>query len=99
MRITENTLREQETVVDRLEIRPVGGMYYLARIWIDQQLHLLSDEAGKTRLFTTTYALRKALKGVEWRECLLQDQSAFDEMVGLGPSAPEGLTLRLGEVE
>ncbi|MDX1633653.1 MAG: DUF6482 family protein [Marinobacter sp.] len=96
MRITLAELRSLDTVtIDLLEIVSIEGQRYMARIHIGDALYLLSDEAGKTALFRSSWEIQDTLGAFEVTATDMVHPSAYHEMVGMAPSDVEPMRIRI----
>ncbi|QSP95694.1 hypothetical protein LPB19_04580 [Marinobacter salinisoli] len=96
MRITLEELREQaEPLIDLLEIVSLEGQHYMARLTISDQIYLLSDKAGSTRLFRSAWETQDTLGSLSIRETQIVHPSAYHEMVGMPADQVEPLRIRV----
>lgn len=96
MRTTLEQLRTQpDLIIDLLEIISLEGRHYMARLTIDGQQTLLSDESGVTSLFRGAWQIQDTLASFSVRETQVVHPSAYNEMVGLAPGSQEPLRIRL----
>jgi hypothetical protein len=82
MRTTLKALKKKR--VDRLVIESVELSLYIAIAEIDGERHLISDDRGQALRTTNLLAMKTLLMGVDARERVLSQRSAYDEMVGQG---------------
>ena len=96
MRITLNELKHlQQPVIELLEIISLEGQHYMARLHRPDGLKLLSDEAGKTRLFRSAWQIQDTLSDFNVRETQIVHPSAYHEMVGMAPADIEPMRIQV----
>lgn len=84
MKVTLSELKARANkAIDLLEIVSLEGRYYLARITIDGQTHVLTDNHGNALLYTGTAAAQEALSAFPIARTEVMPPSGYDEMVGL----------------
>ncbi|SFR66695.1 hypothetical protein SAMN05216203_2373 [Marinobacter daqiaonensis] len=96
MRITLAELHEADIApVTLLEILSIEGQGYLARLHIQGEPLILSDENGQSRLFRSAHEAQNELSDLDIGKTELVHPSAYDEMIGLDPDDREPLRIRL----
>lgn len=90
MRITLQQLKEQVGRIRLVEIHSIEGKHYIARLWLDEQLYMLSDNEYQTLLLPSTAAMNDLLDQYGVPARTLVHDSAYNEMIGLdgNPSDP-----------
>lgn len=68
---------------------------YIVELHGPQGSGWLRDGSGKRRVFRDLSAARAAVAGLGVARVRLLHRSAYDEMVGLGPAAPNGIDIAL----
>jgi len=96
VRITLNELKDlQPAVIELLEIISLEGQHYMARLHGPTGLKLLSDKAGKTRLFRSAWEIQDTLSDFAVQETQIVHPSAYHEMVGMAPSDIEPMRIQV----
>ncbi|MBE0486620.1 DUF6482 family protein [Marinobacter sp.] len=96
MRITLNELKSlRQPVIELLEIISLEGQHYMARLHGPDGLRLLSDDAGKTRLFRSAWQVQDTLSDLDVRETQIVHPSAYHEMVGMAPADIEPMRIQV----
>ncbi|MGM0768179.1 MAG: DUF6482 family protein [Pseudomonadota bacterium] len=96
MRITfDQLVNSSHTSIDLLEIISIEGQQYMARLRIGDQLLILSDNNGQTRLFRSSWQIQDALAGVNVARTDVVHPSAYHEMVGMEPASIEPMRIRV----
>lgn len=96
MRITlDQLVNSGDSQIDLLEILSIEGQQYMARIRIGDQLMILSDNKGKTRLFRSSWQIQDALGALSIARTDVVHASAYHEMVGMEPAAVEPMRIRV----
>ncbi|MDO3721511.1 DUF6482 family protein [Marinobacter sp. chi1] len=96
MRITLEELREQaRPEIELLEILSLEGQHYMARLTLNGGTFLLSDKAGHTRLFRSSWEVQDTLGSLDVRETEIVHPSAYHEMVGMPADDIEPLRIRI----
>ncbi|MDX1587697.1 MAG: DUF6482 family protein [Oleiphilaceae bacterium] len=90
MRITLQQLKELTVPVSRVEIHSIEGKHYIARLWLNDQLYMLSDNEHQTLLLPSSAAMNDLLDHYGLPPRTLVHDSAYNEMIGLdgNPSDP-----------
>lgn len=96
MRITLAELRSMDNVtIDLLEIVSIEGQRYMARLFLGESLHVLSDEGGKTALFRSSWEIQDTLGAFDIKATDMVHPSAYHEMVGMTPGNVEPMRIRI----
>ncbi|MCK7552492.1 DUF6482 family protein [Marinobacter goseongensis] len=96
MRITFDQLNNSSHhTIDLLEIISIEGQQYMARLRIGDQLLILSDKNGKTRLFRSSWQIQDALGAFSIARTDVVHPSAYHEMVGMEPAGIEPMRIRV----
>ncbi|MFK7828336.1 MAG: DUF6482 family protein [Congregibacter sp.] len=80
MKITLRALRRQ--YVDKLVIESVDLSLYIAHAIYDGQRHLIVERDGKPLKTKNLLEMKSALSAVDAGVVVMQQRSAYDEMVG-----------------
>ncbi len=84
MKVTFNELKSRDSkAIELLEIVSLEGRYYLARLKVDGQTRVLTDNQGEPLLYTGTAAVQEALSAFPIERTEVMPPSGYDEMVGL----------------
>jgi len=96
VRITLEQLATQPMqAIDLLEIISIEGQQYMARLSLGHKQLLLTDKNGVTCLFRSARQLQEALANFTIKESQVVHPSAYNEMIGMEPSAVEPLRIRV----
>lgn len=83
MKITFSELKaRKDKTIDLLEIVSLEGRYYLARLKVDGQTRVLTDDQGEPLLYTGSRAAQDALSAFPIARTEVLPQSGYEEMVG-----------------
>lgn len=93
MRITLQQLKEQGDRVTRADIVSIEGKHYIARLWLNEQLYMLSDNENQTLLLPSTAAMNDLLDQYGVPNRMLMHDSAYNEMIGLDGTSADPLRL------
>lgn len=100
MRITLEQLKSRKNAsVELLEILSLEGQSYMARMTVDGQQMILSDESGTTMQFRSTWHTQDMLSSLHILETQVVHASAYNEMVGMEPGSVEPLRVRVQRQE
>lgn len=95
MKLSLKALRRRD--VQRLIIESVDLSLYIAHAEINGQRYLIADNNGRVLKTHNLIGMKEQLARVSAGECVLQQRSAYDEMVGSTLAAGENqLEVRLG---
>lgn len=98
MRITLEELRALEHPrIDLLEILSLEGQFYMARLHMGEEMKVLSDDGGKTRLMKSAWQVQDILGSFDVLRTEVVHASAYGEMVGLSSDAVEPLRIQVQE--
>jgi len=87
VRITLNELKQTgQPAIRLLEIISLEGQQYMARLHRGDEMKLLSDASGKTRLFRSAWQIQDTLSDLSIQETQVVHPSAYHEMVGMAPA-------------
>lgn len=104
MRITLDELMAlEQPVIDLLEILSLEGQRYMARLHFDQGAHhgmaqpirVISDRAGETQLFKSSWAIQDKLRDLAISRTEIVHSSAYHEMIGLADATIEPMRIRI----
>jgi len=96
VRITLEELRQTSGLtIELLEILSIEGQQYMARLVIDGDYHLLSDNRGNTRLFRSSWEIQDTLASFNVVHTDVVHPSAYHEMVGMEPATIEPMRIRI----
>jgi hypothetical protein len=96
VRITlEQLKRRKNASFELLEILSLEGQSYMARLIVDGQLLILSDEFGNSAQFRSTWHAQDMLSSLHILETQVVHASAYNEMVGMEPASVEPLRVRV----
>jgi len=95
VRITLDQLANDHRAIDLLEIISIEGQQYMARLHIGDELRLLSGPDGQTLLFRSSWQIQDALRAFNIASADVVHPSAYHEMVGMEPSNPDPLRIRV----
>ncbi|TVP52726.1 MAG: hypothetical protein EA349_15155 [Halomonadaceae bacterium] len=93
MRITLQQLKEQGDKVTRADIISIEGKHYIARLWLNQQLYMLSDNEHQTLLLPSSSAMNELLDHYAVPNRMLMHDSAYNEMIGLEGTSSDPLRM------
>jgi len=96
MRMTLQQLKEHGEDVSRAEILSVEGKHYIARLWLDDQFYMLSDNEWQTLLLPSTSAMNDLLDEYGIHNRVLVHDSPYNEMIGLDSNAVDSLRIPTG---
>ncbi len=82
-KIVAKTVIEEALAVEELRIRSVEPAFYLLEIRTKDENFQVVDGNGKTVMFRSVEAARRACEGMQVSQTLLVHQSAYDEMIGM----------------
>ena len=100
MRITLEQLKNRKNAnIELLEILSLEGQSYMARMTVDGQLRILSDNSGTTLQFRSAWHTQDMLSSLHINETQVVHASAYNEMVGMEPSSVEPLRVRVQRQE
>ncbi len=95
MKITLGQLRTGKPV-ERVVIHSIDCSLYIARAIVGGEEHLITDDAGATLKTRNLLDMKQHLSGIPIGELFLQQQSAYDEMVGQpGPAGSNRMEVPL----
>ncbi|MFT6980295.1 MAG: hypothetical protein ACJARK_001804 [Marinobacter psychrophilus] len=95
LRITVEQLKNRNNAsIELMEILSLEGQSYMARLTVDGQQMILSDERGTTQ-FRSTWHAQDMLSSFHILETQVVHLSAYNEMVGMEPSSAEPLRIRV----
>jgi hypothetical protein len=96
VRITLEQLKNRKNAnIELMEILSLEGQSYMARLTVDGQQLILSDEQGTTAQFRSTWHAQDMLSNLHILETQVVHASAYNEMVGMEPSSVEPLRVRV----
>lgn len=96
MRITLEQLKSRKNAsIELMEILSLEGQSYMARLTVDGQPKILSDEHGTTAQFRSGWHAQDMLSSFHILETQVVHASAYNEMVGMEPSSAEPLRVRV----
>jgi hypothetical protein len=96
LRITVEQLKNRNNAsIELMEILSLEGQSYMARLTVDGQQMILSDERGTTTQFRSTWHAQDMLSSFHILETQVVHLSAYNEMVGMEPSSAEPLRVRV----
>lgn len=88
MNVTLSELQAKNIkTIDLLEIISMEGRYYMARLHLDDGVHILSHADGSALLYNGTWAIQDDLHAYDARRTEVLPPAGYDEMVGM-PDAP-----------
>lgn len=95
MKMSVKTLRRRD--VQRLIIESVDLSLYIAHAEIDGLRYLIADDDGRVLKTPNLLGMKERLARVRARELVLQQRSAYDEMVGCARGGEDNqMEVRLG---
>lgn len=96
MRITLEQLKSRKGAsIELMEILSLEGQSYMARLTVDGEQLILSDEHRTTTQFRSTWHAQDMLSSFHILETQVVHVSAYNEMVGMEPSNAEPLRVRV----
>jgi hypothetical protein len=81
MKVSIKDLRRRDDI-NKVIIESVDLSIYIARAVLDGREYLVSDVDGSVLKTRNLMAMKEQLEGLAIREIVLQQRSAYDEMVG-----------------
>ena len=93
MKIPLRKLRKRR--VDRLLIESVDLSLYIAHAEIDGRRHLIADADGRPLRTPNLLAMKEQLAGIDAKDRVLLQRSAYDEMVGHSAAGDNAMELPL----
>ena len=81
MKISIKDLRRRDGI-NKVIIESVDLSIYIAHAVIDGRKYLVSDVDGRVLKARNLMAMKEQLEGLAIREMVLQQRSAYDEMIG-----------------
>ncbi|MCH8497817.1 MAG: DUF6482 family protein [Marinobacter sp.] len=98
MRISLAQLRDlADPHIELLEIISLEGQRYMARLYLDGQPLILSNDANDTLLLRSSWEVRDLLGSFSIRRTDVVHPSAYNEMVGLSAQTVAPLRIKVGE--
>ncbi|MEP1471019.1 MAG: DUF6482 family protein [Halieaceae bacterium] len=73
---------QRQGVISKVIIESVDLSLYIAHALIDERVYLLADADGGVLKTRNLLAMKEQLAGLTINELVLQQRSAYDEMVG-----------------
>ena len=96
VRITLSELKAREsTSIDLLEIMSLEGQRYMARLHINDEMVVLSDNDRQTLLFRSSWEVQDTLGGFEFGRTELVHPSAYHEMIGMDSGNIQPMRIRI----
>ena len=96
MRITLEQLKHRNSAsIELMEILSLEGQSYMARLTVNGQQMILSDEHDTTVQFRSTWHAQDMLSNLHVLETQVVHASAYNEMVGMAPDSVEPLRVRV----
>lgn len=84
-----------DTPPSEARIHSLERSLYIVELCAPQGSRWLRDAEGKRQVFRNLGAARAAVAGLGTVSVRLVHRSAYDEMTGLGPAAPNGIDIAL----
>ena len=81
MKISIKDLRRQNSI-SKVTIESVDLSLYIAHAFVDEKTYLIADADGGVLKTRNLLAMKEQLAGLTIDELVLQQRSAYDEMVG-----------------
>ncbi len=76
-------LAENRTIISELQIRSVEAALYTMQVEVAGQLFQLTDAKGNVPIHRSAEAAKRFCQGLNIKQTVLVQQSAYDEMIGM----------------